>query len=102
PVAADASGAGGTSGRHAALWRVAPIYLVVATASLVDNAVGAWAPTLLIREFSRNPAQVGVELGLLLTVGFGGGVLLGGWLADHFGARGGWAGKLGVCLCSGA
>jgi MFS family permease len=93
----------GTGAWRSTTWaRVVPIYLVVATASLVDNAVGAWAPTLLIREFSRNPAQVGVELGLLLTAGFGGGVLLGGWLADHFGARAGWAGKLGVCLCSGA
>ena len=44
--------------------RVIPIYLVVATASLVDNAVGAWAPTLLIREFTRDPAQIGVQLGL--------------------------------------
>jgi MFS family permease len=36
-----------------------------------------------------------------LTAGFGGGVLIGGWLADHFGACHGWKGKLGVCLCSG-
>jgi MFS family permease len=81
--------------------RVIPIYLVVAAASLVDNAVGAWAPTLLIREFTRDPAQVGVQLGFLLTGGFGGGVLVGGWLADRAGRRGGWAYKLGVCLISG-
>jgi MFS family permease len=81
--------------------RVIPIYLVVAAASLVDNAVGAWAPTLLIREFTRDPAQVGVQLGFLLTAGFGGGVLLGGWLADRAGGRGGWSYKLGVCLISG-
>jgi MFS family permease len=67
----------------------------------VDNAVGAWAPTLLIREFAKNPAQVGIELGVLLTGGFGGGVLLGGWLADRAGARGGWSYKLGVCLVCG-
>ena len=81
--------------------RVIPIYLVVAAASLVDNAVGAWAPTLLIREFTRDPAQVGVQLGFLLTAGFGGGVLVGGWLADRAGSRGGWSYKLGVCLISG-
>jgi MFS family permease len=86
--------------REAAWLRVIPIYLVVAIASLVDNAVGGWAPTLLIREFARNPAQIGMELGLLLTAGFGGGVLLGGWLADRAGARGGWSRKLGVCLVS--
>jgi MFS family permease len=91
----------GLPSRSATWARVAPIYLVVATASLVDNAVGAWAPTLLIREFARNAAQVGMELGLLLTAGFGGGVLLGGWLADRVGARGGWPYKLGVCLVSG-
>jgi len=54
---------------------IAPIYFTVATASLVDNAVGAWAPSLLIRRFAVDPVQVGIELGLLLMVGFGGGVL---------------------------
>lgn len=93
--------ASGPAWRSTAWARVIPIYLVVATASLVDNAVGAWAPTLLIREFARNPAQVGVELGLLLTAGFGGGVLLGGWLADRVGGQGNWSRKLGVCLTSG-
>ena len=94
-------GAADGSAWRATPWaRVVPIYIVSA-ASFVDNAVGAWAPTLLIREFSRNPAQVGVELGLLLTVGFGGGVLIGGALADRAGARGGWPRKLRVCLYSG-
>jgi MFS family permease len=78
-----------------------PIYVVLAAASFVDNAVGAWAPTLLIRDFGKNPAQIGVELGLLLTIGFGGGVLIGGALADRAGARGGWLRKLRVCLVSG-
>src|SRR6202021_1096872 len=86
---------------RATTWaRVIPIYLVVAAASLVDNAVGAWAPTLLIREFSRDPAQVGVQLGFLLTAGFGGGVLMGGWLADRAGSRGGWTYKLGGGLAA--
>jgi MFS family permease len=60
----------------------AAVYLVVAMASLVDNAVGAWAPSLLIREFNKSGGQIGLLLGLLLTVGFGGGVLVGGFLAD--------------------
>jgi MFS family permease len=77
--------------------RTIPVYLVVAMASLVDNAVGAWAPSLLIREFAKDPAEVGVKLGLVLTAGFGGGVLVGGWLAD----RGQWPYKLRVCLVSG-
>ncbi|MBV8804584.1 MAG: MFS transporter [Sinobacteraceae bacterium] len=82
--------------------RVIPIYLVVALASLVDNAVGAWAPSLLTREFHMDRAQVGIELGTLLTAAFGGGVLLGGWLADRAGVRGGWSRKLLVCLVAGA
>jgi MFS family permease len=100
-IAGATAGASGPAWRSATWARVVPIYLVVATASLVDNAVGAWAPTLLIREFARDPAQVGVELGLLLTVGFGGGVLIGGWLADRVGGQGNWSRKLGVCLASG-
>lgn len=86
--------------RRATLYVVGPIYFVVAMASLVDNAVGAWAPTLLIRSFSRDPAQVGLQLGLLLTIAFGGGVLLGGWLSDLVGGNGRWMRKLGVCLVS--
>jgi MFS family permease len=84
------------SWRSTVVSRTVPVYLVVAMASLVDNAVGGWAPTLLMREFGKDPAEVGVQLGLVLTAGFGGGVLIGGWLAD----RGRWAYKLGVCLTS--
>jgi MFS family permease len=81
--------------------RAAPIYVILALASLVDNAVGAWAPSLLIRAFAMDPARVGIELGVLLTVGYGGGVLIGGVLADAAGARGGGARKVGVVLaCS--
>jgi MFS family permease len=91
----------GSSWRATPWGRVVPIYTVLAAASFVDNAVGAWAPTLLIRDFGKDPAQIGVELGLLLTVGFGGGVLIGGFLADRAGARGGFPRKLRVCLYSG-
>jgi len=97
----DASSAHASSNAPTATWTlVIPIYVVVALASLVDNAVGAWAPSLLIREFARDSAEVGMVLGILLTAGFGGGVLVGGWLADRAGARGGWTRKLGVCLVS--
>ena len=101
-TAAASGGVADPGSWRATPWaRVAPIYLMLAAASFVDNAVGAWAPSLLIRDFSKDPAQVGVELGLLLTAGFGGGVLVGGFLADRAGARGGWRAKLSVCLCSG-
>jgi MFS family permease len=80
--------------------RAAPVYVVLALASLVDNAVGAWAPSLLIRSFAMNAARVGLELGLFLAIGYGGGVLAGGILADRVGLRGGWPAKLGVCLAA--
>ena len=100
--AAGAAGAADGGTWRATPWaRVVPIYIVLAAASFVDNAVGAWAPTLLIRDFGKDPAQIGVELGLLLTIGFGGGVLIGGALADRAGAHGGWPSKLRVCLVSG-
>ena len=101
PVAS--AGAGDERGWRSTGWaRVVPIYLVVAIASLVDNAVGAWAPTLLTREFHMDRAQVGVQLGILLTAAFGGGVLVGGLLADSAAARGGWSRKLLVCLIAAA
>jgi MFS family permease len=47
-------------------------------------------------------AQVGMQLGIMLTAAFGGGVLIGGWLADKAGVSGGWSRKLLVCLVAGA
>ena len=86
----------------ARIWRkVAPIYVIVATASLVDNAVGAWAPSLLIREFARDPGKIGIQLGLLLTIGFGGGVLIGGSLADRASLSGGLPSKMRICMIVG-
>lgn len=81
----------------AAVIRIAPVYAAVALASLVDNAVGAWAPSLLVRRFGADPAQVGVDLGLLLMIGYGGGMLGGGYLADKAAAWRGRRGKMELC-----
>jgi MFS family permease len=89
PMQASVSSTAGLS--WAAL---APIYFVVGMASLVDNAVGAWAPSLLIRGFSKDPSAVGIQLGILLTIGYGSGVFLGGVLADRVRR------KLQICLVS--
>jgi len=84
PAASSSSAATERVGATSFSWATAAaVYLVVAMASLVDNAVGAWAPSLLIREFNRSGGQIGLLLGLLLTIGFGGGVLVGGFLADR-------------------
>ena len=83
------------------LWlALAPVYFVVGMASLVDNAVGAWAPSLLIRGFSKDPGAIGIQLGILVTIGYGGGVFLGGVLADRVGIAGDWRKKLRICLVS--
>ena len=58
------------------------------------------APSLLIRQFSRDPGQIGIQLGLLVTIGYGGGVFLGGVLADRAGLTGGWPSKLRICLAA--
>lgn len=76
---------------------IAPLFLIVAVASMVDNAVGAWAPSLLIRQFGLDPAEVGVRLGLLVTLGYGGGMLAGGVLADRFAVWRGRRGKIELC-----
>ena len=96
-AASQSADAAAPVNRFAAWAKAAPVYAVVATASLVDNAVGAWSPSLLIREFAKDPGKIGIELGLLLTIGFGGGVLIGGLLADRAGSFGR---KLAVCLTS--
>jgi len=89
------------SSRPLNLWlALAPVYFVVGMASLVDNAVGAWAPSLLIRGFSKDPAAIGIQLGILVTIGYGGGVFLGGVLADRVGLVGDWRKKLRICLVS--
>ena len=82
----------------AAGWRaIAPVFLVVAVASLVDNAVGDWAPSLLILRFAVDPAAVGVQLGVLLMLGYGGGMLAGGALADRFALWRGTRGRVELC-----
>ena len=96
--AAPGDDAASASPAAATGWRaIAPVFGVVAVASLVDNAVGAWAPSLLIRRFAVDPAAVGVELGVLLMLGYGGGMLAGGALADRFARRRGARGKVELC-----
>ena len=99
--AAATAGAGAGPGAPldvAGVVRLAPLFAAVAIASLVDNAVGAWAPSLIIRRFHADAAQVGVTLGVLLMVGYGGGMLLGGMLADRAASLRGAGGKIWLCL----
>ncbi|MDE2465290.1 MAG: MFS transporter, partial [Alphaproteobacteria bacterium] len=79
------------------LVRAGPIFATVALASLVDNGVGAWLPSLLVRRFGENAASVGLHLGYLLIFAYGGGMLLGGWLSDLAARKRGPRGKIELC-----
>ncbi len=85
-----------------ALALIAPVYAAVAIASLVDNGVGAWAPSLLMRNFHADQVKTGAQLGVLVTIGYGGGMLLGGFLADQAKAWRGDRGKIELCLLAAA
>ena len=95
-----ATAAGSTTSVERFVLAMAALFLAAATASLVDNAVGAWAPSLLIREYGMDEAAVGRALGLGLMLGYGGGMLAGGWLADWCARRFGPPGKPALCLAA--
>ena len=98
------SGAGHTSGSSARppatanMYRLAPLFIAVAMASLIDNAIAAWSPSLLIRNFHRDAAHVGLTLGMLFMSGGAIGMLCGGWLSDRARHRKGLKGRLYLCL----
>jgi MFS family permease len=84
------------------LAQLGPIYLGVALMSLLENAVGAWAPTLLVRRTGIDVATIGLLLGPFVIAGGSLGVLAGGWFADKVAQKAGWTGKVRllalVCL----
>jgi len=86
--------------RRQTAFRLAPLFVAVSMAALIDNAIAAWSPSLLIRNFHRDAAQVGVTLGLLFMSGGGVGMLCGGWLSDRAQRRWGLAGRLYLCLAA--
>ncbi len=86
-----------TTSERRALWLAAPVFATVALASLVDNAVGAWVPSLMVRQFHADAGTVGLELGYILIFAYGGGMLAGGWLADAAAVRRGRRGKIELC-----
>jgi MFS family permease len=103
-VGAQSGAARHTSQSHegapvtAPTYRLAPLFVAVAMASLIDNAIAAWSPSLLIRNFHQDAAQVGLTLGLLFMSGGAIGMLCGGWLSDRARHRWGLKGRLYLCL----
>jgi MFS family permease len=86
--------------RRDTAFRLAPLFVAVSMAALIDNAIAAWSPSLLIRNFHRDAAQVGVTLGPLFMSGGAVGMLCGGWLSDRAQRRWGLAGRLFLCLAA--
>jgi len=74
------------------------MFIVVAMAGLVDNAVAAWAPSLLIREFHSDSAGIGVKLGMIFMIGGAAGMVTGGLLSDRAQQIFAWRGRVFVCL----
>ena len=68
--------------------------------SLVDNAIAAWSPSLLIRDFHRDASQIGVTLGVLFMSGGALGMLSGGLLSDKAWRRWGRSGRGYLCLAA--
>jgi MFS family permease len=82
--------------------RLAPLFLALGTTSLVDNAVLAWTPSLLVRGFGMPASQVGPLLGTLLMIGGGFGMLAGGFLSNRARLTGYRGGRITVALFSAA
>ena len=78
--------------------KLVPLFIAVATASLVDNAILAWTPSLLVRGFGLSAGYVGPLLGTLLMFSGGAGMLAGGLLSDRKRTGKYGSGRIGVAL----
>lgn len=58
-----------------------------AAGSMCGYGVAFWLPSMILRSFALNLAQVGQFFGALLLTGGVAGILLGGWLGDRLGGR---------------
>lgn len=58
-----------------------------AAGSMCGYGVAFWLPSLILRSFRLDLAQVGQFFGALALTGGVAGILLGGWLGDRLGAR---------------
>lgn len=58
-----------------------------AAGSMCGYGVAFWLPSMILRSYALNLAQVGQFFGALLLTGGVAGILLGGWLGDRLGGR---------------
>jgi MFS family permease len=82
--------------------RLTPLLLALGITSLVDNAVLAWTPSVLVRGFDMPATEVGPLLGTLLMIAGGLGMLTGGFLSDRARLKGYRGGRLPVAVFSAA
>ena len=82
--------------------RLTPLLLALGITSLVDNAVLAWTPSVLVRGFDMPATEVGPLLGTLLMISGGLGMLTGGFLSDRARRQGYRGGRLPVAVFSAA
>ena len=82
--------------------RLTPLLLALGITSLVDNAVLAWTPSVLVRGFDMPATEVGPLLGTLLMISGGVGMLTGGFLSDRARRQGYRGGRLPVAVFSAA
>ena len=86
--------------RASEVLRLAPLLLALGITSLVDNAVLAWTPSILVRGFGMPATQVGPLLGTLLMIGGGFGMLAGGFLSDRARLKNYPGGRVSVAVFS--
>lgn len=84
--------------RHARVF--AAVFIGVSVLAAVQFSLGAWVPAFMIRNYGWTPSEVGYAYGLIFLFAGSGGVIVGGWLADWFQARGRLDGHLRVALIS--
>jgi predicted MFS family arabinose efflux permease len=58
-----------------------------ALTAFVGYGIVTWVPSFLIRSHGMDTGEVGTWLGLILGIPGGIGIVLGGWMADRYGAR---------------
>ncbi|MFT8473412.1 MFS transporter [Acetobacter persici] len=82
-VSGAPDGSPDASGRRQSRMVLLVTCLAVSTVSVIDNAVGAWAPYVMLHSFSVSAAHIGKILGGSLIVGGLTGVTIGGILSDR-------------------
>ena len=87
---ADSGSQPGVSETLAYLWQKKSfrhMSFAAALTAFVGYGFVTWAPAFLIRSFGMGTGEIGTWFGLILGIPGGIGIVMGGWLADKFGAK---------------